>query len=712
MKPHIPHSAICAILCLCVILLSACGENGKGARAVNIPPETFIVSGPAQDKPTEFRAQVFWYGTDHDGYVDHYLIKTIKGADRTDFPPGFDWDSLEGWGRTTSRESTFVLLADSCCVGSGDAVSALSPWGVLVRAVDNEGAPSPGPASIFFQASNVLPRVRIVAPVKLPIPFLDVPPHPYIAWEGLDPDGEEENLHYKYIVIPEADLNPTLPRLPPLEKVRPDDPTEGHVAAPIGYWSEWVPADCTHVWDLDLTAYKSTRESVLVYVTAKDEANAYLPEKLYGSYNNGMNWIRLIVISTGTGVTCVIHGGPLGMRMGSSETGNPTNLTCVFEGTEIAFRFWGKESKTRGEIAEAYKYYWDSPSDAFSAWDYWTSTEPLRQPGATPEWTVSYPRDGSQLKPSLGQHVLVVRLKDRNNTETQCHFGVEVLAGPDAALEQKVLVVDDNEAHWPDDRWGGFGEAQDALWADILEGYSWEEFDTGWSYGKQVPVRLIGTATTVIWLVDQDDTTVPSTSLLKCCTELGNYLFSYVRAGGNLIILGKNPVYACGYWPDVYPEPSHRGWTTHWSFDPASRASADTTNFMWEIFGIKRMELLRIPFTAVWSCPDCHEAFQDTIELGPQASYIYGKFVDALYITQLREDMDSRPLFSTANRNASGNWIDSRRGTKSNYIAVYVPGNDRRGHAAYIGFPEVWFDHAKIKTMIRKLLNEFEEQNG
>jgi hypothetical protein len=708
-KPHITHATIGAILCL--VLFSACSEKGKGTRAINIPPRTFIASGPAEDTPTHFKAHIFWYGSDDDGYVDHFLIKTIKGADRMNFPPGFDWDSLEAWTRTTSKDSTFVFLADSCCTGSGMAVSALSSWGVLLRAVDNEGAVSPEPATIFLQASNVIPRVKIVSPVSLPIEYMAVPPHPYIAWEGMDPDGDDEKLQYKYIVLPEADLDPRHPILPPVDKVRPNNPTEGNVAAPIGYWSEWVPADCTYVSDLDLTAYKATLEPIMIYVTVKDEANAYLPEKLYGTYNGGVNFIRLIIVSTGAGVTCVIDGGSLGMRTSSDVAEYRGKVTSLFEGTEISFRFYGKEDRSRGEVAKAYKYYWDSPQLSCSAWDYWSSTEPIRQQGVTPEWIVRYPLDGTKLSASLGQHVLVVRLKDRNETTSECQFRIEVLAGPKVAPEQKILLVDDNDAHWPEQRWNGFEEVHDSLWADILHGYNWEKFDTGPNYDKAVPVRLIGDATTVIWLVDQDDTTIPPTALIDCCTESGNFLFSYVRVGGNLIILGKNPVYACGYWSDAYPDPSRRGWYTGWRFNPASRPSSpDTTNFMWEIFGIKSMQLSKVPFTAVWSCPESYQALQDTIELGPQATHIDGFFEYAIYITDLREGMDVRPLFSTAIKDRSGNWIDSRRGEDPNYIAVYVPGNDRRGHAAYIGFPELWFDHAKIKTMIRKLLSEFGEQ--
>jgi hypothetical protein len=117
-----------------------------------------------------------------------------------------------------------------------------------------------------------------------------------------------------------------------------------------------------------------------------------------------------------------------------------------------------------------------------------------------------------------------------------------------------------------------------------------------------------------------------------------------------------------------------------------------------------------IPYTALWPCDDCSGLYPDIIELGPEADNIYGVIENTVYITELRDDTDVRPIFSTAIRDRDGEWEHSERGETPNYIAVYVPGNERRGHAAYLGFPEFWFDHDRIKALIRNLLEEFGEQ--
>jgi hypothetical protein len=691
--------------CILLLLFTACSEKSGGTRATNIPPETRIAFAPQEDSLTYYKVLAYWFGTDVDGDVDHFQVKTIKNVERDDIPPDIDWDTVGVWTETTSRESLFVLEADSCCLGEGENSSAVSAWGLFVRAVDNQGAVSPDPAMVFFKAGNAIPKVRIVIPRKLPIEYMAVPAHPFVQWEGEDPDGDPSQLEYKYLVIPEEDVKPSYPRLPPFDY---EGSGGGHASPEIGMWSEWVPADCTFVKDMDLSIYRGTLEKVFVYVTVKDEGQAELSEKLFGSYNSGANGIKLLVIQTGSGVTTIIDGAALGRRSSMKVSDYESNVAGLFLGTEVAFRFWAEEDRGRGEIAESYRFYWDSPEDPGSAWNYWTGTAPIRDTGTTPEWFVRYPLDGSRLTPSLGPHVFVVELRDLNQVVSHCEFHLEILKGPRQADENKILLVDDDRAKWLEPAWGQYEEHSDAQWLDILDGYNWEEFDTGREYREEVPIRLVDLSTTVIWTVDQD-VEAPATHLLQVCADLGNYLYSYVKVGGNLIIIGKDPVYASGYWPDGTPPDDRRATYTDWDLRPRWDSAREESlyNFNWDIFGIERIRLAApsMPFNALWPCDGCAEAFADTIELGPQAARFDGFFQNAFYITELRDDFNVVPLYSTA-VDTSGEWVDSG----DDYMAVYVPSHGLRGHAAYIAVPEYWFDHAKIKDLIRKLLKEFGEE--
>jgi len=730
------RSSLLLLIIGMIVLLTGCSEKSGGSRIVNIPPDTFISFGPKENAFTYYKVKAYWYGADEDGAIDHFEVTVVR--DVTDSTLVLlDLESLD-WGSTTSSGSTFVMIADSCCLDSTDKPSptveyAGEIWGILVRAIDNEGAVDPTPATVFFTATNIIPKVEIVLPPrKVGIGF--VPPHPYIEWEGEDPDGEATELMYKYIIIPNDSLNLGFPRLPPLDYEGHGPPGDEHAAPPIGRWSEWVSADCTYVKGVDLSPFIHTAENpgdtINVYVTAKDEGGAYLPEKLFGSYNDWRNLIRFRIIATGGGVPIVLDGGGLGVRKSYLVSEYQNNVAAVFEGYEVAFKFWGSEDRRQGRIAAAYRYYYDNPDAPGSAWNYWTGiSESERQRGVVPEWFVRYPADGSTFRPDLGRHVFVVEIKDVNEEVTHCELNFEVLRGPDPYGERKILLVDDHSGkagicefpeNLPPTFWQ-FEDSLDALWFDILDGYNFEIVDTGPGYKNKVPVRQVGAATTVIWVVDHD-TEEPPTQLLQACWDYGNYLYSYVKVGGNVIIIGNDAVVDCAYWPDKdnrpeAPRPDIRSRLTSYTFTPVVTAAGDTLyNFMWDVFGIKRMRTISGTFNSVMGCDYCSEAWADTIPpfvfddgTGTLTNMV---FTGAFYITDWRspDDDDSlyvEPMLTTAFRDESGDYTQS---TSEGFpIAIYVPAHDGYGHAAYIGIDSFWFDHDGLKRIIRKLLERFGE---
>ncbi len=719
-----------AVVCLLALFLTSCSEKAGGTRKPNSAPETFIAFGPSEDSLTYYKVQVFWFGADEDGSIDHFLVTTVRDVDRNTFPSGFDWDSVDGWVETSSKESTFVLTADSCCIRTGQIRSALAPWGVLVRAVDNAGEMSEEPAMLFFKANNVLPKLSIVVPDEQSI---DLTAHPYFEWEGDDPDGDASALQYKYLIIPVEDMEPEVPRLPPLSY---EDSSGTYAAPAVGKWSQWVPADCTSVRDLDLEIFKPTgpddpKKRLRMYVTVRDEGNAVLPEDLFGPYNGEDNWHEFFVISTGTGIQITVDGGQLGNRV-STDAGHSGDISGIFTGTEISFRFWGTEYKPQGKIADAFRYYWDSPSDPASIWNYWTGLTPLRVQGSTPEWVVRFPSEGGTFEPALGSHIFYVEVRDVNMTATRCLFRMEVLPGPSRLGENKILFVDDDEASWLEPAWRDFEESEDAFWGDVLGDYNLEILDTGYDHRqREVNIRLVNSASTVIWSVD-DVYSLSDTELVKRCAIEGNFLYSYVKVGGNLIIVGKDAVYSTMYWPDGRiwsgnnsegggdlrtPQfASTRESMDSWDFTPLGPGmteSGDSVfNWNWDIFGIKRMQFPQTPtrpLNALVTCGACDPAFTDTImTIEPPFRDFSGEFNNAAYIMEVRTDMDVRPLFTGGYYDTtSGEWEIHGDGWLT---AVYVPPSGERGGVAYIGVPVYWFDHDKIKSVIRHLLAEFGEQ--
>jgi hypothetical protein len=605
------------------------------------------------------------------------------------------------------------------CVVCGTALLLIGCSKDNQRLVDpaSDSQVSQMPTAVNFGDYNKLAKVKITIPWRPVVPIIiTIPSHAYVAWEGVDPDGDPECMAYKYLILPEASVpggtwppaaGTPHPWLPPLDHEGGVD----HGAPPIGYWSHWVPADCTYVSDLDLSSYVGTGQRVLAVVTARDEAGGVLPEEKYSSYNGDKNWVKAVVIDSGPGVQFKIDAGPLGQRRSDLRSEYLTQIGFLFTGMEVAFKFWGLEDRAEGRLAEAYRYYYDDPEDpATSTWSHWTAVAGIRRLDSSPEWWIKFPPDGQPFVPSLGPHVFVAEVRDLNEDVTHCEFRIEVSPGPGGPGGQMIYLVDDDRAKWLSPLYAGYEASCDSMWrADILEGYNWEEYDTGIEYTRVVPVRRVAEASTVIWL-DDWDLEFPITQLTRLCSDAGNYLWPYVMAGGNLIVIGRDPVYSTMFWPDGTPMPDQRSEQVSLDFRPKFNDSDSTwtNNFNWEVFGIERMAVAHpaVAFTTLSPC----EAGWDPISTGliPGVTGWSGRIDNTFYITQLRSDIPVHGLYSVIPIDGSGNPSGSPD-CSGRLIGVWVPGDGTRGHAAYIGIPPWFFDHDQVKTMVRRLLTEFGE---
>lgn len=702
-------------LAMLAAMLAGCAQE-RGSRFANLPPDTFISLGPSHQSCNPYRVEVHWYGTDIDGQVNQFEIATTRGVESS-----LDTLSLGSlaWGTTSSFESTFVVPADSCCTQDSIKRYATSTWGILVRSVDNEGARDPEPANLFFRACNQLPRVRLTHPEhgascdKLPCVTCGTP---YLEWAGADADGDLDKLVYKYLVTREADIaggawppaeGTPPPWLPPLEH---DSAGVDHAAPPVGYWSKWVNADCTYVNDIDLSDYAGTGERLAIFVTVKDEGGAILPETLFRTYNLNRNWVIAKPSPTSSGgVPITIDADYLGERSSSNPADYETRVGYVFEGTKVLFWFWGNEDVGCRSVAEAYRYYYDSPDTP--TWTSWGSVAPLRGSSQTIPWFARYPADGTPFVPTPGEHVLVVEVRDLEKRVTHCQFRFEVVPGP-AGQPRGILLVDDDIAKWLTPPYPGYEQASDSLWAEILEPYNYGTFDTGSGtppFTNPVPPRTVGSATTVIWAVDEDSQ-ASECQLTQVC-RANNYLDSYVKAGGNLIVIGRTPIYACGFWPGRAPEIKTYVPATVAMFAPEQWPgdSSLVYNFNWETFGIERMARLEpdVPTWEIWPCEDSWPHL--TTGLIPGVGGWPGKLDNIFFITNVRQDaeIEVHRLYTTVP--LSGEGLPGVPDCNARWIGVYVPPDGNRGGAAYIAVPPWFFDADGVSAMIRQLLEVFGE---
>lgn len=701
-------------VCCAVFIIHGCSEGPTGDRAPNIPPDTHISFGPAEDSLTFYRIQAFWYGSDDDGDVDYFEVATVKSIRKGDI---IDLEALD-WGETVSKESTFVVEADSCCYGEPDENDphyATSFWGILVRSVDNDGERDESPAGLYFQAANLIPRADLLIPAYSPA-YQSVTPRPYIRWTGSDLDGDETRIQYKYLILPCKDKH-TLwgGGPPPLDYEGSGGP---HRSPDVGMWSEWVSADCTSVKDIDLSPYRSGTpgaDTLTVYVTSKDEGGAFLPPELFYTYNDANNVQGIRVLRTGAGVKVVIQGEGMSIFENFRCTPRGEVVPAVFAGAGVSFRFWGREDPNQGRITEAYRYYFDEFNGPLSRWNFWTSVSPIRDPANIPQWRVRFPEEG-RINPAVGAHVFGVELRDFNRDTTCCAFHFDVLAGP-AGRETNILLVDDNANRGfegifiPD-----FEQQEFQLWSDILQGYDWQEWDTGFNWTNQTPVRLVGSATTVIWNVDLGSENPLFPDLLDLCSDRGNFLQSYVNVGGNLIIIGQSPIYCTMYWPDKTPPVGGRANITDIDFTPRVVGSDTTYNFMWDVFGVKRMQLSSFPIYYAQALLAC-EPYLDWPDVPVAAKGVHhtrwpGYVAGPFLCTEFRPGDDVHPFYGVF-RNLNPWDPDSLQVTVDDCVhmgGVYVDGNSRRGYAAYINLPAFYLDHDVLRTVIRRLLLMFGEE--
>jgi hypothetical protein len=188
---QVRHSRLSiAFLTLCAALaLSGCGDKGAGGVDPNLPPETTLAFAPDEGDTVVYRVRLNWFGWDPDGEVTHYLAR---------------WDSLD-WFSTVSTDSVFVVETEP---DRPDSSHSYRPHTFEVKAVDNDGAEDPTPASVTFTAMNAHPDTEILSG-----PSGAVGAFAEFEWAGSDPDGQVAGYGYRlsirdgydWIVVASAD---------------------------------------------------------------------------------------------------------------------------------------------------------------------------------------------------------------------------------------------------------------------------------------------------------------------------------------------------------------------------------------------------------------------------------------------------------------------------------------------------------------------------
>ncbi len=153
---------------LLVLLIGGCIDQPASEPIENIPPKTFVWLMPDDTlRTTTSRQHIHWWGDDPDGFV-----------------VGYEWSfNAVDWNWTERNDSVFLLSLQQ------DDTT----YTFYVRAVDNDGARDPDPASLSVPIKNTPPSVEFNEGTHIPDTTFTVAT---FAWTGADPDGDETIMRY------------------------------------------------------------------------------------------------------------------------------------------------------------------------------------------------------------------------------------------------------------------------------------------------------------------------------------------------------------------------------------------------------------------------------------------------------------------------------------------------------------------------------------
>jgi hypothetical protein len=225
-------------------LLLSVGCSWDGVRekdTPNRPPTVEITGGAVEGRNADYRVEFFWFGSDPDGAVDHFLVAiddtclctivdtlsttpfvvdTTKSFDVDEclaagLEPAYDSpDSI--WQRVDAFSGSFDFEAENPIPSGPNGPFESQAWHTFyIKAIDDRGAQSQA-SSRYFNAITIAPTVRILAPVgQPPNNAAQVSPFFNIRWSGRDEDSSDSSrkpVGYQLKMVPIFSVQATTPQ--------------------------------------------------------------------------------------------------------------------------------------------------------------------------------------------------------------------------------------------------------------------------------------------------------------------------------------------------------------------------------------------------------------------------------------------------------------------------------------------------------------------
>jgi hypothetical protein len=170
-------ASLIAALALTVLAMLGCAQR-EDLALPNLPPETYVSVADSVKNPTVYIQTISWWGDDKDGEVVSYEYRWFIDPSEPACPMDTDW----------------VLTQDTRQVFSLPVTQGSRVHRFEVRAIDDDGAVDPSPATLTLPVVNSPPGVMIWNETGLPDTTF---PAILIKWHGDDPEGRETIMSYK-----------------------------------------------------------------------------------------------------------------------------------------------------------------------------------------------------------------------------------------------------------------------------------------------------------------------------------------------------------------------------------------------------------------------------------------------------------------------------------------------------------------------------------
>ena len=525
--------ALVALLGLACAVWMGC-EGNTGPSGANERPNTRISSAPPEMSDTGYTINIFWYGWDDDGFVDHYEIA---------------WEDTSEWiGPIFANDSLFsVEVSASCCTDPIPAFGIDYQDSVyeqfhtfFVRAVDNAGQPDSTPAFRSFNAKTVAPHTEIT---KGPENGRRWGTTVRFAWEGSDDDGVVESYRYALVTREQYEW------------------ANGVAAITVGEIVAWVDTLTyrplsTGQPDLNDPVWQDTELDSVVFES--------LPETLSDPENGFCFVVRAIDDAGAT--ERLLEVGSNGRAF---DTATDINGPSIFISSNLAGSW---RETTSGEVHEVFgseglRFTWRGTPNADTqaeivgfSYSIDDTTQFANAPFSLNRTMFPEPIPGDSTeqlwRPREGAHALFVRALDDGRFVNELVARIEVFDGPrECGTEERfILVVRDTDVGALTGNnlippGVGFDLLEFTLTNYYFDSYNYQVHET--DAGNFPPeVNLMNCASSLFWfhtaILGESDA-----STLDIFHSQGpNSLPSYVAAGGNLFLCGLQPAAGVRYFDE------------------------------------------------------------------------------------------------------------------------------------------------------------------